>query len=544
MARQFLKKSTWGIIIVITTIIFVQSCVKDNFKLDKLTKTEWNPNLAAPLIYTSLTFNDLLAKAKKDSLIHIGTDNFITLIFEKEFLSLKASDVVIFPNQTFSSDYSLSAMDSIALSILPVGNTYTVTGNDTLNFSPGNGMLIDSIEFKSGNWNVDLSSNFKHDIQLKIDIPKTKLNGVSFSKTIALNYTNSIPVTANANYDLSGYLIDMSSGGGNKLEVYYTILVTNSGAPTSTSEKITINSTFSTLAFKSIFGYLGQQSLSFGKDTLSLDLFKSSIGTGSFMLADPKIKVIINNSYGFPINASLSQFDAYNASSGTIPITGVPNPLPIQSPTMSQIGQSLTDSFSLNNANSNIVTILNSRPSYIIYDVASQSNPAGNVGKNFVLDTSKFKLNMEFELPLYGSASNFVIQDTVNFKIDKIDQVESLLLRAFITNGFPIDLGVQVYFTDSLYNIKDSLVSPYQVIMPSAIVDGSTGKVTSSTSKTTDFAFSKTKMNNLTNVTKALFVARIATYNDGSVPPINVKFYSNYRLDIKLGVQAQLKVKL
>ncbi|MEK6616115.1 MAG: hypothetical protein AABZ32_08405, partial [Bacteroidota bacterium] len=97
------KKSTLLIasLLFMAIIVFtISSCIKDNFELDKLVKTEWNPNIAVPLVYSSLTVQDILTKGDQQGLIVVGSDNFCTLVYKGNLFSLLASDLLNLPNQS------------------------------------------------------------------------------------------------------------------------------------------------------------------------------------------------------------------------------------------------------------------------------------------------------------------------------------------------------------------------------------------------------------------------------------------------------------
>src|ERR1035437_10877225 len=79
-------------------IFTIQSCIKDNFKLNKLAKTDWNPNIAVPLIYSSLTVQDILTKADHQGVVSVGNDNFCTIVYKGNLFSLKGSDLIQIPD--------------------------------------------------------------------------------------------------------------------------------------------------------------------------------------------------------------------------------------------------------------------------------------------------------------------------------------------------------------------------------------------------------------------------------------------------------------
>ncbi|MFH1005255.1 MAG: hypothetical protein V1781_07160 [Bacteroidota bacterium] len=541
------KKSTLLITYLLSAAIMIsviQSCVKDNFEFNKLTKTEWNPNIAVPLVYSSLTIQDILNRSNQQNQIIVGSDNFCTLIYRGNLFSLSASDLIQIPNQQPPS-YS-APLSPAQIAVLSSIGTVTASYSQTVNFVSGtNSPEIDSVIFKTGNISISLNSDFRFSGQIVIKIPAAKKNGVVFSKTLLLAYSGSVPVIATANYDLAGYTFDMTNGGTiyNQFAINYDITLTGSGTPPLTTNEITFNQSLSDMKFDKLFGDIGQLALSPDKDTVALSIFRNAFGTGNFTLVNPKIKIVISNSYGVPIAANISQFDGYKPKTGNYSITGSPNPLPIYSPNFSQIGQNLTGSFTLDNSNSNIVSVINNIPEYVIYKINSQTNPSGATHNNFVIDSSHFKVDMEIEMPLWGTAKNFSLIDTADFKMDQtiIDDIESGLFRVYNSNGFPIDIEMQIYFTDSIYNKLDSLMLPNQLILQSAIVNLSTGIVISPTQKTYDVVFTKTKLENLKRSKHILIKAVANTTNGGNT---NVKFYSDYKLDVKLGVQIQIKKKI
>ncbi len=179
----------------------------------------------------------------------------------------------------------------------------------------------------------------------------------------------------------------------------------------------------------------------------------------------------------------------------------------------------------------------------MIYKINSLTNPSGATNSNFVIDSSRFKVDLEIELPLYGTAKDFEMVDTLGFTFKESisEDVESVLFRSYTSNGFPVDIDLQVYFTDSAYVKLDSMVIPNQLIIASATVNPLTGIVTAPYTKIYDATFTKARLENLKKVKHMILDAEAATYNGGTT---DVKIYSDYRLDVKFGLQLQIKKKL
>ena len=532
-------------LVAVTMLFTLASCVKDNFEMDKLMGIEWNPNLAVPLVYSSLSIANILEKNYSQGFVVVDADNFCSLVYKSNLFSLVAEELIQIPsNQPPPFVVSLT---SGQVSALALAGTITLPYSQTISFDSGNnGPKIDSILFKTGSIDLSLNSEFACSGQIKITLPAAKKNGVVFSKTIPFTYSGTIPVIAISNSDLAGYKFDMTNGGTafNQFVANFEVTLSSSGNAVSPTNQMSLSISLTNMKFNKIFGDIGQMSITPDIDTVDISVFKNVLGSATFSLVDPRIKVIISNSYGVPIQASLAQFLGYTPGSAPFPITGSPDPLPIQSPTFSQVGQVLADSFQLKNTNSNFASVINNTPKYLIYQLNSQTNPAGGTtNNNFVLDTSKLMVDMEIELPLYGKASNFVLVDTIPFEFTSTlpDEVESALIRTYNSNGFPFDVDVQVYFTDSLYTKLDSLIVPNQIILQSGTVNISTGIVTSPSQTTYDAVLTKPRLSNLKTAKYILVRAKANTANNGNT---DVKIYSHYKLDFRLGMQVQVKAKL
>ena len=526
-------------------IVFVsgfQSCVKDNFDFDKIAEVQWDPNFAAPLVFGSLSIENMLnSNNNSDIKIVEESDKSITIIYRTSLFSLDASKLISLPDQSYPFTIPVGPALPIPFT---TGNTRIVNANQTANFIVApDGPLIDSLEVKNGNLFLSFSSDLHNNGSILITIPNAKKNGVPFSKTLPLTYTGSVPVLAQANYDLTDYTFDMTLGGTvtNQFNINFNVTVNGSTTAPSGTEQIDVTCSMSNLEYRKIFGDLGNLPLAMNADTIDLSLFSKSENGGPFSLYDPQIKVILSNSFGVPIDASFPIFQGYNPGVNFYPITGIPNPLPIITPLISEVGQIKVDSFKLDKTNSNWAVIINNTPKQIIIKSDFEINKAGPTQNNFILDTSKLAFDVEVILPLHGTVGNFILVDTLPYELkeDVPDELETAMIRINNSNGFPIDLDLQVYVVDSSYNLLDSLVTN-QAILKSGIVNATTGRVTSPTATTYDAIIDRAKVNKLKNSKYFIIKARTSTTNAGTT---NVKIYSDYKLDVKLGAQLQLKIK-
>jgi hypothetical protein len=107
-------------------------------------------------------------------------------------------------------------------------------------------------------------------------------------------------------------------------------------------------------------------------------------------------------------------------------------------------------------------------------------------------------------------------------------------------NGFPVDAVMQLYFADENNVILDSLLIPAQQVLAAAPVGpGPDYRVTQPTHARVEARIEQPRLMNLEPTKKVFVVAKCATIYNGTQI---VKIYSDYALDVRVGVRAQFKV--
>jgi hypothetical protein len=555
-----MRRKITGSLVLLLAFTF-SACVKDFNK--PLAALEYSPLVAAPLVNTTLTVSNLLVKDTKSGTVQADSTNFLSLVYRGRLFSLTANSIVKIPNQGFTySTPALTAADTTIFNSLPAGSSYPLPMfTDTLAFNTGNTAAVDSVVFEPGTmFSVSIISQFAQNEMVTITIPHAKKNGVPLSQTFNVIYTGGLPVIVVGNLDVSGYTFDMTEGGttSNKFSMEFSVTLNKStNIPMQITDNASIPIGLNNVFFQKLFGFIEQPFLSPSLDTIPITIFNNTTpGGGTFTLVNPQVRFILTNSYGVPISATFNTLMGHNPPSSNYPITVTDpklNPWKMPYPLISQVGQSVKDSVNISNANTHntLGAAIGHTPKYFIYSVNAQANPNGKPiapNTNFVLDTSRFIVDFQITLPLWGTASNILLMDTVPFTLSQsnLNAIDSMDIKINATNGFPVDMGFQAYLTDSIsptqrYNILDSIVSPYQIIVPSASVDTSTGKVYMPTNKITDNVFNKARINKIQKVKKLILKGSFITFNNGKA---NVKMYSTYYMSIKIGILAKLQTKI
>lgn len=534
---------------LVTTLFFCfifSACLKDNFNFKKIAGSFWEPDMAVPLVSSSLSLQNILTVSNANNNFLIGPDNFITLVYRGNLFSKRADELFKIPDQTFSSSFVIPTSIVPIFAQAPTQDTIPINPaySSNINFNVGGGQnsFIDSMTLKSCILTCNFVNNFQQKIRLTLNLPEATKNNLPFSQTIDINPATTVGTTSLANFDLSGYKINLNQGGSpNKLKLTCGVkLVKTTPTIEPGFDNISFSASFTNLAFSRLFGSIGDTVLAPEIDTVAISLFNNGLSQGSISLKNASLGISIANSFGIPIVGTFDKFQGYNPNSPPKDVDSpvLSNPLPIDVPL--QIGQLDTSSISLNTANSNVNEVLAIMPKFLIYKINARSNPPTlPFAQNFILDSSRFKVDINVNMPLEGKVKDLLFQDTVNFKFQDVEQLQSLGIKVAIKNGFPIGAKLQIIFADAKGNFVDSLLTD-QVVLASATVDGN-GKVTAASEKTTEVNYPYEKIQRLGRVAKMYVRAQTSTANDGSS---DVKIYSDYRIDVKLSGRAKLKFKI
>jgi len=536
-----MKKIFQSLFLVMLLALVFQSCVKDEYELDKMTEPSWNPNAAAPLVHSRLTLYNVLEDYDTSNLFVENSNHFLYLVYFDTVYSKTAEELIPIPNQNIATTNSFNIATTI-----PVGDSAVINFTVYQDVSMPNAERIDSMLLKAGVFGVNIHSDLNYDAKIYIEMPDLKKNGHIFKKWIP--YDASSPLGSQRAFSLQGYEVvpdNTTSGADNRIQINYRIVAYGDGTPTSGNYNITMGDGMVGLRFKNIFGYFGTRSLTLNNELVNIKLFNNNY-SGILHFEDPRLYVYATNSMGIPIRIQFNNIEAFRdkapSTSLVIAGTGIPNPWDINYPNIFEYGQSKTTTMQLDKANSNIDAALDIVPQRVLLDVNGQMNPLGpSTGSNFALDTSRINVEAQVELPLHGFAQDFTIVDTIDLEIgeDNIDELEWLNFRLNIINSFPVDAWVQCYFLDSNNVVLDSLLQPMDQLIYAATPGPAPDYITTNaTYKQTNIRKDAAQVENILNVRKFVIYAVMDTYQNGSQI---VKMYSYYNLDVRLGLQAQFK---
>lgn len=501
------------------------SCLdQSEYQLDEI---QVNPSLALPLVNGQLTIKDLISDADSAN-VKIYPDGLVYLAYEQDLQSQGIKDLFTIDNRSTSRAFILPGVT------LPASNTDfrsdSLTFELDLQLSPEQ---LTEIALKAGQLAYATSvfpANNALDYEIRVSIPQfiSRTN----SKSLAF------AAKGNGNLDLSSYTAQLTN---NKFNIKLVLVIKKHANPIviTNGSSINIQLTFRSLDFSSIKGFFGFQSVSLPAQTIELGNFQNAFGDAEVSFADPKISLTVSNEYGVPTKVNFTQLVA-RKNNQTIAVTLNPaNPVALNSPPT--IGTTAKTLINITNVNE----LLDFAPTEFYYEAEAKINEGLTGGTNFLTDTSKLNLRMGIEIPLYGSASNIQVRDTVDVDWSDVDQsqIEKASLRLKLLNQLPLDGSLQFILTDINYKPIETLLDSDQTNIIKGSAVNASGELQTAGLYDNSIEINSAKLAKVFEASHIIILATFSTSQSGGIFP-DVKFKVNYALSVEAGILAQLKLNV
>ncbi|MBM3913088.1 MAG: hypothetical protein FJ351_01435, partial [Sphingomonadales bacterium] len=400
-------------------------------------------------------------------------------------------------------------------------------GNDTstVAFDMDDGEELYEVFLDSGSLDLRFNSSLHLAIACSLQIPGIRdLAGQSVIRGFVIQ---SGP-QGNLIIDLSNKIIDLKllSQGFNQLQVLFTKAILPSSGNISIDQNDSIEFTYAlkNLKFNHVKGYFGQKDI--GSSPAAVDLNLSTLKDlgGTFFLANPELKLKVQNSIGAPLNLDLN---LSGRKAGQSPVfLNSPNRA-IPHPTV--LGTTATGQISYNRNNSSLPQLISMPPDSILAAGDIRLNPLGVTDTNFITKNSFIQLGVEMEMPFELSASGVGFGDTLEFDGAVFESLKAATLVFKTINGFPFDFNARFTFMDSTYA---PLFSDSLSIMESALINAD-GEVIETKSNISRLSMNES---NLIPVRRAKYLVARLTMQTPQNGTRVVKLYSDYSIILKVGL--------
>lgn len=519
---------SWLYSIPLGLVLLCVSCLdQSEYDIDSV---NWNPSVALPLVNGKLQITDLL---NNDDSTHVKTDPNGLLYIEYDH-ALQSQDI----RELFDVPSKAVAKSFVLPGAIVPPHTQDIRSDSILStidfgMSPEKlneiALSAGSVSYTTGL--LPQSSQLNYEVNLVLSGFKSRTTGKALNTVIK----------GSGNIDLSDYTLTLND---NKFDLKLVLIFKKSATSTTIapSTSINIQLNFGTFKFIYIKGFLGDQTTALDPQTIDMGIFDGDIfKQAQISLAQPNVTVTIANGNGVPVQANFVKLEARKQGAAPLPIVLNPaNPVSLSYPTV------LGDSKSTTIAVSNVKALLDYAPTEIYYQANARINAGLVAGNNFILDSSQMKVNFHVEVPLWGSATGIVLQDTLDVDLSGTEdsEITSAALKLKLSNEFPLDGTIQLALTDDKYVLLTPLLTADQTHLIKGSTVNANGDLQSVGSYDNSIELDKEKIDNLFKAKHIILVAALQTSRNTQGSAQDVKFKADYSLSIEAGILATLNLKV
>jgi len=516
-------------------LMSITSCHKEYFDFDRLSKEiELTPDVVAPLIYGSVSMEDLIEYIDSTGYTSVDDQGLIYIVYADTGFAVKADTMIDIPDKVVSKYYIESDITGNPDWGLVVGDTTYFLKQDTLSYGMEGNDRLDSVIIRAGTFQIDMASEFRHTGILTVSSNQIfDKDGLQFSTTFLISDLSG-NFTDQKIFDMNGYTVvteEDQDYDSTYIVMDYNLALIYSGNTIEVGEECSIDMSFLNSKFSKVFGFVDEREVLNESGEFDIPLYEDRPELVDIIFADPRINIYAKNSVGVHLEIELDSVIATSSIDGsTLEMTfnGV-NPFAINAPDISQLGEIVNTEININNTTSNIDELLAIAPSKLAYNVIGRTTYETLEDEHFLLDTSMLELQLEILLPLDLSTTGFGLTDTFDFELFGEDGIDTDLIRFLqvnlgTDNGLPGEFQAQVYLADSNFIVIDSLFDETVPLLKPAPVDAE-GIITASVQAENVADIDQDKLSRLYDVKYAIFEAKIITSNNGQD---FVKLYTHY----------------
>jgi hypothetical protein len=423
-----------------------------------------------------------------------------------------------------------------ATAIFPAQNVVDDTANVKL-LGLKNVALTKAI-IRQGTVRADVYSTAGDTVRFTYEIPKATKDGHSFVfEAVVPPAPPGGTSYAIFNTDFSGYTLDLTGERGDTVNTFYNVLVgkikyTGRLVSLSLADSLDITLTLVDPKPSYVKGYLGQDTINVGPGVIDLDIFKN-ISATTLDFKSMSLAVAFENALGVPARATLTSLKAMNTIKGTsLSLSGTPIVSAIAPATDG--GHTAIPAVSTIDLStgSNAKNLLNILPNKLSYSGTFDLNPLGNTNTytDFAYSGVDLKAYLDLKIPLSVIAENLVLKDTSSMDIPelKTQGFQNGKFNLLVTNGFPLDVKVDMRFLDKNGFQVDSIITSKTIL---AAPVNSLGRVTEAKVTAVPFLLTAADVYTLVNnATKVVFTARFDTKPSNTY----INIYSDNFIEFKL----------
>jgi hypothetical protein len=464
-----------GNLFIILAIIFLTACQKDR------PSPSWEVELLTPLIADTIDIEDVL----DSDFFTINPDGTVSLVFDDELYHVNVDSLVELPDTLFSWGFGLEALP----------NPITLQPGDTIIKEVFDWPLdIDSYDIKG----VKLVEALIRSGQIvfeAFDQSGTDLEVVFGINSAIRNETDTFLVAEKVlkdevfsmAYDVSDYKLNLTGNNGDTINMlnYYLALIVHPDEPGPVTlfpaDSFAVNIYFEQILVNYALGYFGQNTFYFGPESYPFDFFEG-LDVAGLSIENADVNLRIENYYGVEAHINIQDLTARNNQSGlSVSLAGdiMGSDLFIDRATDPSAGMGIVEPHTeiFDFSDTNFPEVFSILPDEISYTMTLQTNVlADSTNYNNFLYYD-YPIRIYLQAAVKGGIKIDSLLESARFEWNgdgiQIDNVTKGNLVLVMTNGFPLNLNMNLYFQDENYQNIDTLL--FGEFLPGGMLDENQG---------------------------------------------------------------------
>ncbi len=530
--------------LLLMAALIATGCQREYFELDRLSdEVELQPGLVAPLLYGSAGVEQLLETIDSTGILDTDEQGLIYLAYSSDAFSVSADTILEVPDELYLQEFVEADINTPAWLSAEVGDTVPFLKRESFSFKLDGKDRLDSVMIKEGVIEINVTSTFKHEGILTVSSSQIlDAERDTFSTRFSISEADG-SFTEIRNLQSDRFLVKPTLlNDTNYFELNYFLELINSGSPVFPGDFCLITVTWTNQKFYHAYGFFDRRELISESGFLEFSFFEDNPELASIIFNDPKLTLDITSSIGMPLEVEMEDLIATSSRDGSQVelLFDEGNLFLVEAPALA--GESRVTQIQVDKQTSNFDELLASAPSRVDYTIRSSTSDTTPPVQHFVLDTSKLNVSLEVLLPLDFKSGGFSISDTLDFELvdeeSENNPVERLQLTLTTLNELPVELGVQLYLMDGMYEVIDSVFDAETLILSGSQVDAE-GRTAQPGEATAVVVIDSDLIDKLDQVAYLLMEAKMITSGGGDQ---FVKLYSDYSLDYEISISANLRI--
>lgn len=494
--------------LLLTAALVLPSCT--NFKeFEGLEVGNYEGEFAVPLFQSSISFEQLLEDVNEGTELIVEEDGSMRLYYLNDPKIRRTEDI---------------------FEIIPIFGAVLEDTVSRIPFELPEGVDIQLMTFNEGNIGFSFQSFHEDDLDVTFSLPQLTRNGQIFERSFTVDYEGTLPVEKTGVFSLKNW--DLMPEDDSLTIRYEAIRAGNGQRDTLTQVQMGVVN----LEFSYAEGFLGTETYDVDSAVIDMDFFETWANTDVFF-EDPKVIVLVENSFGFPVRSDTRKLfaETYDGQILQFENEGVANGIDFDYPTFDEIGETKMTTYVLDKDNSNIQDIVAAGPRFIEYVIDAITNPEEDPSQiGFLTDSSFFRVQVAVDIPIWGSVTNYGAQDTFDVSFESFYNIREIEFKVVAENEIPLEAEMQMYFVNAEGAILDSMFTSPTILIPGAPVDDK-GLVTAQVEEINYITFDAPRFERIRNASGIIAHTLFSTYNMGGP---SVRLNANQSLDLRVGMKA------